>query len=66
MFKKKEENPEKSPEKKSVKKPEVPAVKRGIATVLEFTGKEGGVCHVLVEIAGVYSDFKVGQVFEIK
>ncbi len=62
MFKKKEEKPE----KKSVEKPEVPVVKKGIATVLEFTAKEGGVCHVLVEIAGVYSDFKVGQVFEIK
>ena len=76
MFKKKEENPEKSPEKKSVKKPEVPVVKKGIATVLEFTGHPDNTVSVLaetdggekvrVEMEGKYEDFKVGQKIELK
>ena len=45
-------------------KPKVELLKT--VTVLEFTGKPDGVCHVLVKMRGIYSDFKVGQVFEIK
>ena len=37
-----------------------------IATVLEFTGKPDGVCHVLVSMKGIYSDFSVGQQIELK
>ncbi len=43
-----------------------PKTEPKVATVLEFTGKEGGVCHVLVEMQGIYSDFKVGQKIELK